>query len=79
MYVDLDFLFFLRPGLNVEVVDKNRIAQMRVATVTEVVGKRLHLKYHGAPPDDNGEECTVSCYLVPHRYRCMIMLGHLVE
>lgn len=37
-----------------EVVDKNRIAQMRVATVTEVVGKRLHLKYHGAPPDDNG-------------------------
>ena len=38
-----------------EVVDKNRIAQMRVATVTEVVGKRLHLKYHGAPPDDNGE------------------------
>lgn len=44
-----------RPGLNVEVVDKNRIAQMRVATVTEVVGKRLHLKYHGAPPDDNGK------------------------
>ncbi|XP_047496854.1 MBT domain-containing protein 1-like [Penaeus chinensis] len=46
-----------RPGLNVEVVDKNRIAQMRVATVTEVVGKRLHLKYHGAPPDDNGFWC----------------------
>ncbi|KAK3878855.1 hypothetical protein Pcinc_016543 [Petrolisthes cinctipes] len=46
-----------RPGLNVEVVDKNRIAQMRVATVTEVVGKRLHLRYHGAPPDDNGFWC----------------------
>nr|XP_053653554.1 polycomb protein Sfmbt-like [Cherax quadricarinatus] len=46
-----------RPGLNLEVVDKNRIAQMRVATVTEVVGKRLHLKYHGAPPDDNGFWC----------------------
>ncbi|XP_045124408.1 MBT domain-containing protein 1-like isoform X3 [Portunus trituberculatus] len=46
-----------RPGLNLEVVDKNRIAQMRVATVTEVVGKRLHLRYHGAPPDDNGFWC----------------------
>lgn len=49
------FPYVLRPGLNVEVVDKNRIAQMRVATVTEVVGKRLHLRYHGAPPDDNGK------------------------
>ncbi|CAL4183649.1 unnamed protein product, partial [Meganyctiphanes norvegica] len=46
-----------RPGLDVEVVDKNRIAQMRVATVTEVVGKRLHLRYHGAPQDDNGFWC----------------------
>ena len=46
-----------KPGLNVEVVDKNRIAQMRVATVTEIVGKRLHLKYHGAPPHDNGFWC----------------------
>ncbi|KAF2364820.1 Mbt repeat [Trinorchestia longiramus] len=44
-------------GLNVEVVDKNRIAQMRVASVTEVVGKRLHLRYHGAPPHDNGFWC----------------------
>lgn len=51
----MQLLYFRRPGLNVEVVDKNRIAQMRVATVTEVVGKRLHLKYHGAPPDDNGK------------------------
>uniref|UniRef100_A0A2P2I2R2 Polycomb protein Sfmbt-like n=1 Tax=Hirondellea gigas TaxID=1518452 RepID=A0A2P2I2R2_9CRUS len=46
-----------RPGLNIEVVDKNRIAQMRVATVTEVVGKRLHLRYHGAPPHDDGFWC----------------------
>ncbi|RXG51953.1 Polycomb protein Sfmbt [Armadillidium vulgare] len=46
-----------RPGLNLEVVDKNRIAQMRVASVTKVIGKRIHLRYHGAPPDDNGFWC----------------------
>ncbi|KAG0716010.1 Polycomb protein Sfmbt [Chionoecetes opilio] len=55
-----------RPGLSVEVVDKNRIAQMRVATVTEVVGKRLHLRYHGAPPDDNGEHHRPPRHLAGH-------------
>lgn len=62
LFGTFDSLHLLRPGLNVEVVDKNRIAQMRVATVTEVVGKRLHLKYHGAPPDDNGKESILSSF-----------------
>nr|SMS16221.1 Polycomb group protein: Scm-related gene containing four MBT domains [Drosophila subobscura]SMS16228.1 Polycomb group protein: Scm-related gene containing four MBT domains [Drosophila subobscura] len=34
-----------RLGLNLECVDKDRISQVRLATVTKIVGKRLFLRY----------------------------------
>ncbi|PSN32045.1 hypothetical protein C0J52_16697 [Blattella germanica] len=46
-----------RCGLNLEVVDKNRISQVKVATIEKIVGKRLHVRYYNADPDDNGFWC----------------------
>ncbi|XP_021917000.1 polycomb protein Sfmbt-like isoform X2 [Zootermopsis nevadensis] len=46
-----------RCGLNLEVVDKNRISQVKVATIQKIVGKRLHVCYYNADPDDNGFWC----------------------
>ncbi|XP_069695584.1 polycomb protein Sfmbt-like isoform X2 [Periplaneta americana] len=46
-----------RCGLNLEVVDKNRISQVKVATIEKIVGKRLHVRYYNAEPDDNGFWC----------------------
>ena len=43
-----------RVGLNMEVVDKNKISQVCVASVKRIVGKRLHVEYYNAEPDDNG-------------------------
>lgn len=40
-----------RPGLQLEVVDKNRISQVRLATVHKIVGKRLLVRYFDAPDD----------------------------
>lgn len=44
-------------GLNLEVVDKNRISQVKVAIVQKIVGKRLNVKYYDLPPDDAGFWC----------------------
>ncbi|KAF7998240.1 hypothetical protein HCN44_009638 [Aphidius gifuensis] len=46
-----------RCGLHLEVVDKNRISQVKVATIQKIVGKRLHVRYYDSPPDDNGFWC----------------------
>lgn len=40
-----------RCGLQLEVVNKNRISQMRLATVHKIVGKRLLVRYFDAPDD----------------------------
>lgn len=40
-----------RCGLQLEVVNKNRISQMRLATVQKIVGKRLLVRYFDAPDD----------------------------
>lgn len=42
-----------RCGLQLEVVDKNRISQVKVATVFKIVGKRLLVRYFDQP-EDNG-------------------------
>lgn len=34
-----------------EVVDKNQISQLKVATVTHVVGRRLHVEYWDTDED----------------------------
>lgn len=44
-------------GLNLEVVDKNRISQVKVAIVHKIVGKRLNVKYFDLPQDDAGFWC----------------------
>ncbi|XP_014203269.1 polycomb protein Sfmbt-like isoform X2 [Copidosoma floridanum] len=46
-----------RVGLHLEVVDKNRISQVKVATIQKIVGKRLHVRYYDSPPEDNGFWC----------------------
>lgn len=43
-----------RVGLQLEVVNKNRISEMRVGKVTKIIGKRLLVKYFDAPKDDEG-------------------------
>lgn len=42
-----------RVGLQLEVVNKNRISQMRLARIHKIVGKRLLVRYFDAP-EDNG-------------------------
>lgn len=44
-------------GLQLEVVDKMRISQVKVAVVHKIVGKRLNVKYYDLPPDDAGFWC----------------------
>uniref|UniRef100_A0AAR5PJ33 FCS-type domain-containing protein n=1 Tax=Dendroctonus ponderosae TaxID=77166 RepID=A0AAR5PJ33_DENPD len=44
-------------GLNLEVVDKNHISQVKVATIHKIVGKRLNVKYSDMPHDDAGFWC----------------------
>ena len=53
-------MLIFRCDLNLEVVDKNRISQVKVATIKNIVGKRLHVKYYDAEPGDNG--MYVSCF-----------------
>lgn len=43
-----------RCDLNLEVVDKNRISQVKVATIKRIVGKRLNITYYDSDPDDPG-------------------------
>lgn len=44
-------------GLNLEVVDKNRISQVKVAMVHKIIGKRLNIKYYDMPAEDAGFWC----------------------
>ena len=44
-----------RVGLNLEVVDKNRISQVKLASIKKIVGKRLHIKYYDSELSDNGK------------------------
>lgn len=42
------------PGVKLEVVDKNRVSSVRVATVVACVGGRLLVNYDNAEPEDAG-------------------------
>lgn len=44
----------LKVGQKLEVVDKTRYSTFRVASVDEIVGGRVHVKYDGEPADDPG-------------------------
>ena len=46
-------LFSLKIGMKLELVDKMRICQVRVATIKEITGRRLYLQYDEVDHDDN--------------------------
>lgn len=39
-----------RRDMTVEVVDKSRISQVKVATIEKIIGKRLQLRYYDSKP-----------------------------
>lgn len=43
-----------KKGMKLEVVDKMRICQVRVATIQEITGRRLYLQYDDVDHDDKG-------------------------
>lgn len=65
-------------GLHLEVVDKNRISQVKVAVVHKIVGKRLHVKYFDNPPDDNGFWCHEDSPLI-HPVGWARRVGHMLN
>lgn len=64
-----------RTGLQIEVVDKNHISQVKLATVQRVIGKRLYVRYFDAPPDDNGFWCHEDSSLI-HPVGWASTVGH---
>lgn len=67
-----------RIGHILEVVDKNRICQVKVATVHEIVGKRLHIRYYDSTPEDNGFWCHEDSPLI-HPVGWAREVGHLLD
>lgn len=65
-------------GLNLEVVDKNRISQVKVAMVHKIVGKRLHVRYYDSPPEDNGFWCHEDSPLI-HPVGWAKKVGHTLD
>lgn len=67
-----------RCGLNLEVVDKNRISQVKVATVHKIVGKRLYVRYFDSAPEDNGFWCHEDSPLI-HPVGWAATVGHRLD
>lgn len=67
-----------RCGLNVEVVDKNRISQVKVATIEKIVGKRIHVRYYETDDDDNGFWCHEDSSLM-HPVGWAHRVGHEID
>ncbi|XP_014363402.2 polycomb protein Sfmbt [Papilio machaon] len=65
-------------GSIMEVVDKNRISQVKVASVSEIVGKRLHVKYYDSSPEDNGFWCHEDSPLI-HPVGWAFQVGHPLD
>ncbi|KAG7306004.1 hypothetical protein JYU34_008574 [Plutella xylostella] len=65
-------------GSVMEVVDKNRISQVKVALVHEIVGKRLHVKYYDSSPEDNGFWCHEDSPLI-HPVGWAFRVGHPLD
>ncbi|KAJ0175727.1 hypothetical protein K1T71_008886 [Dendrolimus kikuchii] len=65
-------------GSTMEVVDKNRISQVKVATVCEIIGKRLHVKYYDSSPEDNGFWCHEDSPLI-HPVGWAFRIGHPLD
>lgn len=67
-----------RCDLNLEVVDKNKISQVKVARIEKIVGKRLHVCYYDARPDDNGFWCHEDSPLI-HPVGWAKRVGHKLD
>ncbi|XP_073949675.1 scm-related gene containing four mbt domains isoform X2 [Choristoneura fumiferana] len=65
-------------GSIMEVVDKNRISQVKVASVCEIIGKRLHVKYYDSSPEDNGFWCHEDSPLI-HPVGWAFRIGHPLD
>ncbi|XP_026463906.1 polycomb protein Sfmbt-like isoform X3 [Ctenocephalides felis] len=65
-------------GLNLEVVDKNRISQVKVAVVRNIIGKRLHVCYYDSTPEDNGFWCHEDSPLI-HPVGWAKKVGHNID
>ncbi|XP_059617822.1 polycomb protein Sfmbt isoform X2 [Phlebotomus argentipes] len=65
-----------RPGQQLEVVDKNRISQVKVATIQKIVGKRLYVRYYD-DVDDNGFWCHEDSSLI-HPVGWATTVGHRI-
>ncbi|XP_014222330.1 polycomb protein Sfmbt-like isoform X1 [Trichogramma pretiosum] len=65
-------------GTHLEVVDKNCISQVKVATVQKIVGKRLHVRYYDSPPEDNGFWCHEDSSLI-HPVGWAKQVGHNID
>lgn len=67
-----------RPGMKLEVVDKMRICQVKVATIKHITGKRLYLEYDDFDTDDNGFWCHEASPLI-HPVGWARRVGHQIE
>jgi hypothetical protein len=62
-------------GMKLEVVDKNRISAVRVASIDEIVGGRLHVTYEGSDDIDEGFWCHQRSNLI-HPVGWAQVVGH---
>lgn len=64
-----------RIGLILELVDKNRISQVKLASVCKIVGKRLYLKYYDS---DDGFWCHEDSPII-HPVGWVTIVGHNLD
>ncbi len=67
-----------RAGMKLEVVDKMRICQVRVATIRDITGHRLFLQYDDVTHDDNGFWCHEESPLI-HPVGWAKRVGHQID
>ncbi|KAG8182190.1 hypothetical protein JTE90_017141 [Oedothorax gibbosus] len=68
----------IKRGMKLEVVDRNLISAVRVATVNKVIGGRLYLKYDGLPESDAGFWCHERSPLI-HPIGWSQIVGHALR
>ncbi|XP_015925152.1 MBT domain-containing protein 1 [Parasteatoda tepidariorum] len=68
----------IKKGMNLEVVDKNLISAVRPATVSEVIGGRLHVKYDDTEASDDGFWCHEKSSLI-HPVGWAQIIGHALK
>ena len=66
-----------KPGMKLEVVDKMRICQVRVATILEITGRRLRLQYDDVDHDDREFWCHEESPLI-HPVGWARRVGHQI-